>query len=146
MTPEKVDGAPQPQRPVRTPDNKPCSRRQQDTPAVIGNVAAPGVRILWRRSLAASRQESEARRQRVLRYPDLAEQLRQPPLRLSDAGRWSGWIPPARQPEDACSACNGGTSRPACRGREHYARRNSSPIREQLVGISREALARESGG
>lgn len=77
-------------------------------------------------------------------HQDLAQRLTQPPLRLSDPSRWSGWIPPRTLAEEACTSCATGKSHPACRGWPHHARVNDSPIRRQLVEIASEALRRES--
>lgn len=93
----------------------------------------------FRAAAARSKAESQARRQRVLSYPDLAVKLTEPPLGLAHPRQWSGWIPSRYHAESACSGCARGL---ACTD-EHHARLNESPIRAQLIGISREALARE---
>jgi hypothetical protein len=100
---------------------------------------------LWQQAVAASKRESQARRGRVLVHGDLAQQLKQSPLRLTEPSRWSGWIPPKTLAEEACSHCERDTPRPICRGLPHRARVNDSPVRRQLVAIATEAMAREPG-
>jgi hypothetical protein len=34
-------------------------------------------------------------RERVLRYPDLASKLTEPPLNYERLDQWNGWLPPA---------------------------------------------------
>lgn len=96
----------------------------------------------WRTAMANSRAESAARRARVLAHEDLAKRLTEPPLRLSNPQRWSGWIPPRTLAEDTCAEC--ARDRRACRGRPHLARVNDSPYRRALVEIAAEALRRET--
>jgi hypothetical protein len=67
--------------------------------------ASDAVMQLWPSAVTASKRESQARRAHVLAYPDLAQRLGEPPLRLSNPSRWSGWIPPRRLAEDACTRC-----------------------------------------
>ncbi|MGH3936442.1 MAG: hypothetical protein ACRDS1_15935 [Pseudonocardiaceae bacterium] len=100
---------------------------------------------LWRTALARSKEESAARRERVLTNRDLADRLTLPPLRLSSPQHWSGWIPPRTLPEECCAHCARGSGSLACRGQAHLAGLNDSPIRRQLVEIASEAMARESG-
>jgi hypothetical protein len=101
---------------------------------------------MWQEARARSKQESSARQARVLAHPDLARRLTDPPLKLSDPGRWSGWIPPKTLAEEACKSCDGGDPRPACRGWPHRSRLNDSPVRRQLVEIAAEAMRREQAG
>lgn len=97
----------------------------------------------YRTAKAESKRESEARRARVLAHEDLAQRLTEPPLRLSHPLRWSGWIPPRWMPEEACGHCNSSSGDRRCRDWKHDARRNDSAIRQQLVDIAAEAMARE---
>jgi hypothetical protein len=100
---------------------------------------------LWQQAVAKSKRESQARRGRVLAHEDLAQQLKQSPLRLTEATRWSGWTPPRTLAEEACTHCERDTPRPICRGLPHRARVNDSPVRRQLVDIATEAMSREPG-
>jgi hypothetical protein len=104
------------------------------------------VRRLWIEAAAASKAASAARRQRVLGHQDLVDKLKRPPLAMADPSRWTGWIPPRTGPEGCCPACSKDARRPACRGVEHYAPANDSPVRKQLVAIAAEALRREERG
>lgn len=99
----------------------------------------------YREARAASKSESQARRDRVLAHPDLAKRLTQPPLSLSQPTKWSGWIPPRLLAEDACTHCNSSGGDRRCRDWPHRARFNDSATRRQLVDIASEAMARESG-
>lgn len=45
--------------------------------------------------MAVSRAECARRRSLVLRYPDLAAKLTEPPLRFTTPEHWNGYIPPA---------------------------------------------------
>jgi hypothetical protein len=99
---------------------------------------------LWRQAVAASKADSQVRRARVLAQEDLAHQLTQAPLRLSEPGRWSGWIPPRTLPVEACTHCSDAAGGPGCLD-VHRARFNDSLIRRQLVDIATKAMARESG-
>jgi hypothetical protein len=76
---------------------------------------------------------------RVLAHDDLAAELTEPPLRLRDPGLWSGFVPPQLLGEETCPDCPSGF----CRGREHLARINDSPIRKQLVAVASEAYRRD---
>lgn len=99
---------------------------------------------LWQGAVAKSKRDSQARRMRVMAHEDLAQQLQQAPLRLTDSGRWSGWIPPKTLPEECCVHCQRDSPRPICRGWPHRARVNDSPARRQLVEIAAEAMRREA--
>lgn len=85
------------------------------------------VGALWREALASAQQENARRRERVLKHPDLAAQLCEPPLPWSSPGHWNGFVPPRFMPADAS-----GLVRP-----------NDSPQRAALVEISTEAARRE---
>ena len=45
--------------------------------------------------MASARTEAAHRRGMVLRYPDLATKLTEPPLRFASPEHWNGFIPPA---------------------------------------------------
>jgi len=131
-----------PVREVATVSTEPTTDQQDDEPEP--ETAVRPVMRLWREAAAASKRESEARRARVLAHKDLTDRLKEPPLRLSNPTRWSGWIPPRLLAEESCTHCKTGGDR-RCRDRPHRARVNDSPIRRQLVDIATEAMARESG-
>ena len=80
------------------------------------------------RALTASHEANQERRERVLRHPDLAQQLRDV-LDIADASRWNGWVPPAEVP--------GAATVP-------FYVLNTSPVRAALVRICREAYLREN--
>lgn len=106
-----------------------------DSASVAADVDASFSRM-WRDALAQSKQESRARRARVLAHDDLTKRLAQ---LMSDPKQWSGWIPPRTLPEDTCTHCARGRR---CHG-AHRARVNDSPRRAALVEIATEALRRE---
>jgi hypothetical protein len=88
--------------------------------------------------------DSDARRARVLRYPDLARRLTEPPLSYRRAEDWSGWIPPAHLEEQACPACQTDPGKRGCKRGDHRARANDSVRRAALVDIDREAQRRDA--
>jgi len=88
---------------------------------------ASAVSALWGDALAKGMQANAQRRARVLRHPDLAARLCQPPLGYSSPDHWNGFVPPRFLPADAS-----GRVRP-----------NDSPERGALAEISAEAAARE---
>jgi len=90
--------------------------------------AAPEVTSRWREAFDKARQENAERRARVLKHPDLAALLCQPPLPWSRPEHWNGFIPPRFLPPDS-------------KGITHP---NYSPERDALVEISAEAMRRES--
>jgi hypothetical protein len=100
---------------------------------------AQNIERQWQRAAEQSRLSSAERRERVFAHPDLVRRLTERPLALDDPYRWSGWIPPRTLPEDACPGC----ATHSCAGREHTARLNRSPFRQQVVDIAAEALRRE---
>jgi hypothetical protein len=79
-------------------------------------------------ALNAAHAANQERRERVLRHPDLAAQLRDV-LDITDAARWNGWVPPAEVP--------GAATVP-------FYVLNTSPVRAALVRICREAYLREN--
>lgn len=64
------------------------------------------------------------RRERVLKYPEIAELLTHPPLSMTHPELWSGYIPPAVWRE----------------------KRNDSPVRAQLIAICNKVVEREKQG
>jgi hypothetical protein len=91
------------------------------------------VRLAVRTSLEAT----AARRARVLRHPDIAQRLLDPPLRYSRPEVWNGYIPPATGPY--------GAKWPDDRGRGYGVddAPNTSPCRAALIDVLRAVLARE---
>ena len=81
-----------------------------------------------------------ARRDRVLAYPDLAKRLTEPPLGFADPTDWTGWIPPATEPEQPCGVWCGRNHRCDVHA---VARRNDSPRRRAFVDIAAEAWRRD---
>jgi hypothetical protein len=63
-------------------------------------------------------------RERVLRYPDLAQKLTEPPLRYANPRQWNGFIPP-----DVCGQ-----------------QLNLSPRRDALWALATEAYRRDVEG
>lgn len=92
------------------------------TPAFLG-VRGRGVAQTIREHV----QECAARRRRVLRHPDLAVRLTQPPLSYSSPDAWPGYVPPAGGYWGAGGAWV----------------KNDSPFRAQLVAIASEAYKRD---
>ncbi|MFF5404576.1 hypothetical protein ACFY8K_16955 [Streptomyces misionensis] len=72
--------------------------------------------------------ENARRRALVLKHPDLAERLTQPPINHITPQHWTGYVPPAHDPE------NYGGGRPI----------NTSPIRAALAALVEEAERRAS--
>ncbi|MGW0577330.1 hypothetical protein ACWD25_15435 [Streptomyces sp. NPDC002920] len=58
--------------------------------------------------MAAAQRAAAHRRALVLRHPDLAERLTQPPLRHTTPEHWNGYIPPTTD-------CTGAINTTACR-------------------------------
>lgn len=83
----------------------------------------------WAEQLAAIQAKAAAevaeRRERVLRYPDLAERLTQRPINFTKPELWNGFVPPKEVP--------------TAEGYEL----NDSPIRAALVEICAEAMRRD---
>lgn len=86
--------------------------------------------------------ESEDRKARVLRYPDLARRLTQPPLNYQRPEDWTGWVPPHALEVDACDHCREDPGKGGCKRPGHTARINDSIRRAALVDICAEALRR----
>lgn len=81
---------------------------------------------LIKQAQAAGRAENARRRGLVLRHPDLAERLTQPPIGHTTPEHWTGYIPPAYDAETY------GGGQPI----------NTSPARAALVALLAEAEAR----
>lgn len=81
---------------------------------------------LIKQAQAAGRAENARRRALVLKYPDLAARLCEPPLRHTTPEHWTGYVPPAY---DAIAL---GGAQPI----------NTSPVRAALVAIVTEAEQR----
>lgn len=75
--------------------------------------------------MAEARRAAAYRRGLVLRYPDLAERLTEPPVKLARPDVWTGYIPPATD-------CVGAL--------------NTTPCRPALLALVAEAERRASGG
>ena len=85
------------------------------------------------------------RRARVLRYPDLAKKLTQPPVGYTQPEHWNGWIPPRIiDPEGREELAASPAGRFNQLGHRALGQRvNDSPRRGALVDIAAEALRRE---
>lgn len=81
---------------------------------------------LLKQARAAGAAENARRRALVLKHPDLAERLTQPPISHTTPEHWTGYIPPAHDPETF------GGGRPI----------NTSPIRAALAALVAEAEQR----
>ncbi len=79
-------------------------------------------RELWRPALHLAVMRSKTRRERVLKYPDLAELLTRPEIGYARPDQWTGYVPPEMWNGD----------------------RNDHPRRAALVAIATEAMAREN--
>lgn len=80
----------------------------------------------WSDLNAQATKECTRRRARVLSHPDIARMLTQFPLRLTNPDKWTGFIPPQEIP-----TLSGW-------------KRNTSPIRAQLVAIMNAVDEREN--
>lgn len=85
---------------------------------------------------AKAHDERQARRERVMRHPDLVARLAQ----VMDPAAWTGYIPPRTDPDPACRTCT--ADGVPCTHRT--ARANRSWQRRELVDICAEALRRET--
>jgi hypothetical protein len=81
---------------------------------------------LIKQARAEAHAENARRRALVLKHPDLAEQLTQPPINHTTPQHWTGYIPPAHDPETF------GGGQPL----------NTSPIRAALAALLEEAERR----
>lgn len=87
--------------------------------------------------------QSALRRESVLKYPDLARALTEPPLGFRRPEEWNGYIPPGAMPQDACPQCRNDPGRRGCRNPMHTAPLNNSPRRTALVALVEEASRRD---
>lgn len=101
--------------------------------AAVGRRPLPGWCALWRRAITDGRQRCQARRARVLAYPDLAAALTAPLLGYPRPEAWNGYVPPKTTP-DPRDEWDGGLAGEML---------NRSPRRRALVDIASEALRRE---
>lgn len=90
------------------------------------------LRIRAREEVRAAHEACVARRERVLRYPDLAKRLTEPPLNIPTPEMWTGYVPPARGPWGGSDGFG-----------DVKVVANNSPARAVLVEISAEALRRD---
>jgi len=129
----------------------PASRHPSSLPVparldVSSVVAGRGARRAFE-AVEQARAANQARRERVLRHPDLARRLTEPPLGYSRPEQWNGYVPPAEIQDEVpeglhSSALDGGF--PNQHGkRSGGTRPNMSPRRAALVDICAEALRRE---
>lgn len=81
---------------------------------------------LIKQARAEAHAENARRRALVLRHPDLAERLTQPPINHTTPEHWTGYVPPAHDPETF------GGGQPL----------NTSPIRAALARLVDEAERR----
>ena len=81
---------------------------------------------LIKQARAAARSEDARRRALVLKYPDLAQKLTEPPIGHTLPEHWTGYIPPAYDPETY------GGGRPI----------NTAPCRPALLALVAEAEQR----
>lgn len=84
---------------------------------------------LLKQARAQGAAENARRRALVLKHPDLAAKLTEPPLRHTLPEHWTGYIPPAHDPETY------GGGQPL----------NTSPARAALVALVAEAERRANG-
>ncbi|GAB3459492.1 hypothetical protein [Actinophytocola sediminis] len=113
----------------RTPDQHALSTRFRAEEAV--------------QALNAAHTANQERRERVLRHPDLATQLRDV-LGVADASRWNGYVPPAQVPGSVRFARTVPERvRRSASEEERYFVANTSPVRRRLVEICAEAFRRE---
>src|SRR5258708_27557204 len=89
--------------------------------------------------------ECAERRARVLKHPDLAKRLTEPPISYAKATQWNGWIPPrAIDFEATREVLRDSTGYPNKAGRVALGeRQNDSPRRTALVELAAEAWRRE---
>lgn len=83
-----------------------------------------------------ARREAAHRRGLVLRYPDLAAKLTEPPLRFTTAEHWNGFIPPAT---DCAGAMNTARCRPALQALVAEAERRKAQPKETATELEEAA-------
>ena len=126
----------------------PASRLPSSVPVPAKVDVAEGVTMVGaeriRQAVAKARAANQARRDRVLRHPDLAARLREPPLSFPDPGMWDGFVPPAECQDETPEAVHSTAGVPNAKGRRTGPReQNDSPRRLALVDICAEAMRRE---
>lgn len=136
---------------VRNILHPPASRHPSSVPVPtrldVSEFAAVRGMVKLREASDRAKAVNQARRERVLRHPDLAKRLTEPPLSYDRPEQWNGFVPPAEfqdeMPEGLhSSALDGGY--PNQHGkRTGGTRPNRSPRRSALVAICAEALKRE---
>lgn len=89
---------------------------------------------------------TQARRERVLRHPDLAARLCAPPLNYARPEQWNGFVPPRETQAQMADNLRSPDGHPNQAG-EHTqpTMLNPSARRAALVAICQEAMAREEG-
>ena len=99
----------------------------------------------WLRAIAGeAHRRNLTRRERVLRYPDLAKALKAPPLSYTDPVKWTGYVPPLRDPRVDPELLHDRGGMPNRLGkRTRPSELNDSRARVALVAICREALRRD---
>jgi|SRR5215471_1980382 len=102
-------------------------------------------RRTWlRQILAEAHRRTLARRERVLRYPDLAARLTEPPLNYARPEQWNGFVPPRwgqlADPEVLRSPVGEANKH----GKRAKGRQDSdTPYRQALITIAAEAWTRD---
>lgn len=114
-------------RPVEPPDPAGQARVTQAISGAFQTIGEDRPLAPWQQAVTAAKQEAKQRRERVLRYPDIAAKLTHPPLNLANPTMWNGYIPPRTLPSNDDNP---------------YDEANQSPIRQQLVAIAADALRR----
>lgn len=126
----------------------PASRHPSSTPVPPRVDVAEGVTMVGaergRQLAAEARAANQARRERVLRYPDLARRLCEEPLGYKFPEQWNGFVAPADCQDETPESLRSPNGFPnpgwTMTGRT---RRNDSPRRAALVDICAEAMRRE---
>lgn len=136
---------------IRSILHPPASRHPSSVPVPtrldVSEFAAVRGMAKLREAADQAQAANQARRERVLRHPDLAKKLTEPPLSYARPEQWNGFVPPAELQDEApeglhSSALDGGY--PNQHGkRTGGTRPNRSPRRQALVRICAEALKRE---
>lgn len=129
----------------------PASRHPSSAPVPPRVDVAEGVTMVGaergRQMAREAHAANQARRERVLRYPDLAEQLCEQPLGYKFPEQWNGFVAPAdcqdESPESLRSPSGFPNPGHALTGARRH---NDSPRRAALVDICAEAMRREREG
>lgn len=106
---------------------------------VADDRAVPTIMERLRADVEAARDHNRARRERVLRFPDLAARLCEPPLNFKHPNQWNGYVPP-----QTLSVDDEPLRSPAGRPNQRHRRTdpqdlNMSPERAALVEICGDA-------